>query len=1131
MNTRKLILGVLLTFLLHSTGWSQALATSQVSGAITDQTGASVPNAQIKMTATETGQVHTVKSNSAGSYIIPDLPSGPYRLEVEMAGFSTYVQTGIVLEVGTNPQINVKLAVGTIDQKVMVEANALMVETVSNGIGQVIDQQQVVEMPLNGRDPTQLIALAGATTTAPSGDLNSNKNFPTVTLSVAGGLPNGMAYVLDGGSHNNPFNNLNLPIPFPDALQEFKVETSSLPAQYGDHASAAINAVTKSGGNTFHGDAFEFVRNYLFNAAPFFGYNSKTGVKTRDSLKRNQFGGVIGGPIIKDKLFFFGGYQGTIVRSSPPGTLAPVPTTAMMNGDFSVITSKACQAKGPYTLPAPFATVNGVPNQVDPHLFSSQALAAMKSIPVATAALDQTPGCGQIFINLPANYTQREALGRIDYTLSEKHRVFGRYFIGTNAQPVPGVPGNALDSNAVDQYNRDSSLTLGDTYSFTADLIDSTHLTARRTIGKRIVAPFFDPSTLGISAYTSVPGFLGLSVNNGISLGNGAINPGYFNTTSWQFVNDMSFIHGSHQITVGVDYIYALMDTVNTRPANGTYNFNGQYNGAGVIGYADFLLGTVFNLQQGNADLENDGQMYFATYAQDSWKANKRVTINYGLRWEPYTPEHNSNGRVENFSMADFIAGTKSSVFLNAPAGMSFQGDKGYPTNHYTFGKKDVFAPRVGVVFDPMGDGKMTIRAGYGIFYDSPQMFFDTRYSNSPPYGSTVSLPGPLSFANPWASYPGGNPFPGLSQVNANSPFPTAGIYVNSPLHIKPMYLQQWSLSIQRQIGTWLFAASYLGNNTKHLSTSYEANPAQYIAGTSTGVAGSCGPVMTTTALGLPKAGAPCSSTGNTNQRRLLFQMNPAQGQYYSTIGQYDDGGNANYNGLLVSAQHRGRNFNLVANYTLAHCLSEGETTELTGPSYLIPPSYDPRGRSYSYSNCDSDRRQVANVSGILKAPTFQNHLTEMFVGGWQVSTILTATSGGYTTGTLSPDYALSGEGNQIANIVGSPYGTRSRFGANGFLTSTAFTTTLPALGTYSTQKPLTLLMPGSYELDMALSRTIKVPKTDSQSVQLRWEVFNVPNEAIFNGNPAGSATGNTFGNFTSTANPRIMQFAGKYIF
>jgi hypothetical protein len=277
----------------------QTVASSQVSGVITDPTGASVSDAKIQLTQTETGQVHTATSNASGSYIIPDLPVGPYRFQVTAAGFSTYVENGIVLEVGTNPAINAKLSVGAVTEQVVVEAaGAAMVETQSNGIGQVIDQKQVVELPLNGRDPTQLIALAGLTTAAPAGDLNSNKNFPTITIAVAGGLPNGVAYILDGGSHNDPFNNLNMPLPFPDVLQEFKVETSALPAQYGDHAAAAVNSVTKSGTNGFHGDVFEFVRNYAFNARLFFA-------AARDSLKRNQFGGYVGGPIIKNKLFFF----------------------------------------------------------------------------------------------------------------------------------------------------------------------------------------------------------------------------------------------------------------------------------------------------------------------------------------------------------------------------------------------------------------------------------------------------------------------------------------------------------------------------------------------------------------------------------------------------------------------------------------------------------------------------------------------------------------------------------------------------------------------------------------------------------------------------------------------------------
>lgn len=1149
MRTVKLTVALALLLMFGAaTSEGQTLATSQISGAVTDPTGAVIPAATVQLTQTDTGDTHAAKSNEAGIYTIPNLPVGPYRLQVTASGFSTYVQNGIVLEISTNPVINVKMAIGNVSEQVVVESSALMVETQSNGVGQVIDQKQVVDLPLNGRDPTQLIALAGATTTAPSGDLNSNKNFPTITIAVAGGLPNGVAYILDGGSHNDPFNNLNLPLPFPDALQEFKVETNSLPAQYGDHASAAVNAITKSGGNSFHGDLFEFVRNYAFNAAPFFAYNSATGAKPTDTLKRNQFGGTIGGPIKRDKVFFFAGYQDNINRQNPSGNFVQVPTEAMLHGDFTGINAagpSGCRNSA-VALPSPF-----VANKVNPSMFSSQALTALKDIPIAASpGYSTTPGltdvadvtasassfkgnCGYISVTIPSNFTTQEGLGRVDYNISEKNRLFARYFIGVYNAPVPQVSGNALASNAVSQYNRDHSLTIGETYSFTPNLINAVRLTGKRTLGLRTVAPFFDPSTLGISAYNRIPGFMGLSVTNGFSLGGGATNPGYFNSTSEQFTDDVSWIRGSHQFLFGVSYIYALMDTVNNRPANGTYTFDGTAYGGGTgqIGYADFLLGTIDSFSQGNPDLENDGQTYFALYAQDSWKPSRRLTVNYGLRWEPYTPEHNSNDHVENFSMANFNAGLKSKVYVNAPAGMTFDGDPGYPGNHYTYGNHGLVEPRIGLILDPMGDGKMSVRAGYGIFFDSPQMFFNTRYSNSPPYGTTVSLTGPLPFSNPWSTYAGGNPFPALNNAYPTVPFPTFGVYVNSPLHISPMYMQQWNLSVQRQFGAWLLGATYLGNTTKHLPTSYEANPATYIPGISTGVAGSCGSVMTTTATGLPKAGTACSNTSNTNFRRLLYQANPSQGQYYATIGQYDDGGIANYNGALISVQHRGSSFDIVANYTYAHCLSEAETTELTGPSYVIPPSYNPLGKNYSYSNCDSDRRNVANISFVARSPKFSGRLLETLAGNWQLSTIMTATSGGFGTVTTGVDNALSGIGNQIANRVGNPYGTRTRFGANGYLTSSAFAA--PPTGTYSLQAPLSIHGPASYELDMGVARSFKVPRRENDQVQFRWEVFNVPNEAIFTGAATGAVTSSTFGNFTSTTagNPRIMQGALKYIF
>ncbi len=1105
---------------------AQSLNTSQVTGTVQDPTGAAVPNARVVMTNIDTGQVRTITSSNSGAYTLTDLPIGNYRLEVTSPGFTTYVLTGIKLEVGTNPTFDPKLSVGNINEQIMVTTQpGAQVETQSNGIGQVVDDKQVVELPLNGRDPTQLIALAGATTTAPAGDLNSNKNFPTVTIAVAGGLPNGVAYSLDGGYHNDIFNNLNLPLPFPDALQEFKVETSSLPAQYGNHAAAAVNAITKSGTNAFHGDAFYFVRNYMFNAANFFSYNATTGLKPRDSLKRNQFGGVIGGPIIKDKLFFFGGFQGTIVRSNPTSNLVYLPTAAEVAGNFS--NAFKCNGTRISSLnPTYFnivgsgtaATTDGIlKTPISP---VAKAIIA-KGIPIAPAGDE----CTQLPVPISANSGTQEIPARVDYTINQKQSVFARYFYGNYDLPANVIPGNILTANTVVQKNRDQSLVLGHTITLTDHLVNSFRATGNRTLGLRSVPPYFDATDVGIGIYQlpALGKYVGISVTNGFALGQ---NPGYFNTAVFSFNNDVSYLRGRHQMAVGAQFLYGYENTVNNRLSNGTFTFSGNGTTASTVGYASFFAGQVDTFQQGNPDLEDDKWKYVAAYAQDTFKATPHLTLNYGVRYEPYIPFKNREGRAEHIDLNAFATGTKSTRYLNAPAGLTFPGDPGFPGTSYNFGKYNIFEPRIGVIFDPTNNGTMSIRAGYGIFHDAPQLFFDTRYSNSAPYGSTVSLTGPFDTTNPYAAANyngnGSNPFPALSQLGTNVPFPLAGVYVNQPLHLKPMYLQQWNLSIQKQAGSWLYAATYLGNKTTHLPTSYEADPATYIPGTSTGTTGSCG--VLTPATGLPKAGVACSSTANTNSRRALALQNYAQGQYYATIGQYDDGGSANYNGVLISVQHRGRIANIVGNYTFAHCLSEAETTELTGPSYVIPGN-----RAASYSNCDSDRRQVANLSLILTSPRLKNRVEDILAGGWGLSTIFTARSGGYYSPTIGTDVALSGEGTQYLVVTGSPYASgKTRYGTAGVLNKAAFTS--PAAGTYALTRPLSLLGPGSYELDMALTRNFHI--TERQQVQFRWEVFNVPNEAIFSNPIAATPTSASFGNITTTgADPRIMQFALKYIF
>src|SRR6266704_2358404 len=341
--------------------WAQS-STAQINGTVKDQSGAVLPGADVTATQTATGAKRSAVTDETGSYTLTNLPIGPYTLEMALPGFRTYVQSGIVLQVNDNPLVNAVLEVGQVTETVEVQANAALVETRTTTVGQVIDNQRVLELPLNGRQVTELVLLSGV---AVVGGVNANnsgiRNYPTTTISVAGGAGNGIVYLLDGATHNDPYNNLGLPMPFPDALQEFKVESSAGPAQYGQHASGVMNAVTKSGTNEIHGDVFEFLRNGRLNARNAYALK-------RDDLRRNQFGGTVGGPIKKSKLFFFAGHQTTTNRQTPPEDRQFVPTAAMLAGDFTAFASAECNNGRPLTLRAHSSTIRSILDRTAPKL-------------------------------------------------------------------------------------------------------------------------------------------------------------------------------------------------------------------------------------------------------------------------------------------------------------------------------------------------------------------------------------------------------------------------------------------------------------------------------------------------------------------------------------------------------------------------------------------------------------------------------------------------------------------------------------------------------------------------------------------------------------------------------------------
>src|SRR5437667_2964139 len=355
--------------LVFSCGDIWAQATAQVAGTVRDQSGAVLPGVEVTVTQIQTGVARSAVTNETGSYALSNLPIGSYRLEASLRGFRTFVQTGIVLQVNGSPVINPVLEVGQVTEQVEVQANAALVETRSAGVGQVVENARILELPLNGRAVVELIALAGAASPAPSITGADRDPFGKGNVSVAGGFSSGLNYTLDGANHNNQFDNGYMSLPCADALQEFKVATSARGAQNGVKSAGSVSLVTKAGTNEFHGNVFEFVRNGMFNARNAFA-------TARDTIKRNQYGGTFGGPIAKNKLFFFSGYQGTKIRQDPSDVIGFVPTAALLAGDFTAFDAPACNPGRQITLRAPF-----VNNRIDPALFSKPAVILASKLP------------------------------------------------------------------------------------------------------------------------------------------------------------------------------------------------------------------------------------------------------------------------------------------------------------------------------------------------------------------------------------------------------------------------------------------------------------------------------------------------------------------------------------------------------------------------------------------------------------------------------------------------------------------------------------------------------------------------------------------------------------------------------
>jgi hypothetical protein len=1095
------LLTPLVLLVLSAAAWAQ-LNTAQLAGKIADTSGAVLPGATVTITQTETGAVRSVVSDAEGAYLLSNLAPGPYKLEVSLQGFRTYVQTGIVLQVAATPTINVSLALGGLEETVTVEAAAPLVDVKSAGVSEVVESERIVELPLQGRQVTSLLVLAGAAVN--TGSPNSRSFAGGVNVAVAGGLPFGVAYLLDGAMHNDPQNNANLPLPFPDALQEFRVATTGLSAQNGMHSGASVNAVTKSGTNRFSGALFEFNRDKRFNAKDPFA-RVVNGERVDDGLQRNQYGGTFGGPIARDKLFFFGAYQGTNVNQTPASNISFVPTEAMLRGDFTAFASPACNGGTQVTLRAPF-----VNNTISPTLFSPAALKMTSFLPKAD---DE---CGQVTYTQPANSKAGQGIGRIDYQRGANHSIFGRYMATFDKSPAAFAQTNNVLTlaNGAGLDNLAQSLTVGDTLVLGANVVNALRVAFNRTAINRENPAFFDPVDLGVKNYYSYnPHEMVFSVTGAFAISGGTATKGVFHTNSYQVADDVSIVRGRHQYGIGANVATWKSNQLSHARSGGNWTVNGQTTGRGL---SDFLIGAVSNLEQGGPALLYMNMWYVGLYGQDSWRMTDRVTFNYGLRWEPFLGQQMVNGAADIFNHDNFANGVKSTVFLNAPAGLLYPGDAGFPSGKSGYNKQWLnFSPRAGVAWDIRGDGRLAFRASYGLTYDFPSGDYQNINASAPPWGnrSTVVT---TSFDDPYASV-GGNPHPIVT--SPNTVFPAFGAFGVMDPDIDAPRVQSWNVTLEKQLGqNWSTTANYLGRYSDRLWAQTAINPGVFLG------LGPC------TIAGVNYA--VCSTNANLNQRRALSLENPAVGRFYGAMDLHNAVGWQNYQGVRFTVTRRSgpRGISLSGNYTVARC--EGTATPGSFPQ-LSSGYTNPADPDMDKGHCDQDRTHLANATMGYLTPELSQPVLKVLASNWRISGILSARSGTWLNITTGVDNALNGINGQRPNLVSDDvYGAKT---LSSYLNRAAFAS--PAPGTFGDLEYRGVQGPSYWTIDMAVSRFINLGST--RNLELRIEAFNVTNH--FNwGDPNTVLNNSQFGRITSLAGtppnnvygtPRIMQFGIKYGF
>jgi Carboxypeptidase regulatory-like domain len=1129
------------------TAW--AAVGGRLSGSITDGSGALISQARVTVTNVETGVTQSSQTDNRGFYSFEDLPVGGYNLEVHKDGFKDYQKSGITVQVSSSVNGDVRLEVGNVGQSVTVSAASLQIDTTSTQIGEVITGSKMTTVPLNGRSFVDLLALQAGVAPSSSG-LFSNGFNSAGTQSVNGGRESANGFMLNGGDIEDGMNNAAAIVPNLDSIAEFRILTGTFDAEYGNFSGAQVNVVTKSGTNKIHGDVFEFLRNGDLDARNFYS-------PTRGTYNQNQYGGTLGGPILRDKLFYFVDYQGEQQVIGQNTGLLPLPSTAERNGDLS---SEASQLTGTvggnywanllsqelsYPVAAGEAYYTPACNTTAACVFPGAKIPSSAINPISTNLLKYLPlpNLGQYYSTSSANLTMssNQGAGRLDWS-SNKLGMLSLYYYQqgqteSNPYQYSSVPGFGVATNGTSYM-----MNLGDVKDLGASKLNEFRLQYLRTT--QIGAPLGGGTTtlaeLGFPAGGIVPqgpeGVEPVGLNSylwGAGLGTTSL----FNNT-YEILDNFSLVKGSHSLKFGGATHYDQITLEDRIENNGYFSFTGVETGSDL---ADFLIGAPANFHQGVQLPLNSRAWYFGAYGQDSWRVTPHLNLNYGLRWDVPQPWAEARGEVETY-----VQGLQSIVFPGAPTGFVFPGDPGIPKTVAPV-RYNQLAPRFGIAYSPtashgplskaLGDvGETSIHAGFGLFYSSFENVPASGIIGDAPFGYFWISPTPPLFGTPYVDratgHDEGQRFPAqvASPPSPNHPQTNIDWAQFLPLSGSPgfwyknriPYSTQYNLLIQRQLGPNSIAqAAYVGTQAHRLLAGMESNPgfpalclsvsqiAQVAPGSPT-----CGP--------FGENGVYTTAGGSViNSTRGPFGPAFGSNQLYKTVA------NSNYNSLQLTWKYRKGPLEFLAAYTWSKSIDDASGFE-DGVNFFNPAL----SRGLSAFNVP----QNFVVSYHYELPFAQFLGANRLTNGWIVSGITRFASGFPVTFTETDDQSLFGT---LYGPVDEPVytpgslerGKNPRSCVMNPSCTPYFNTSLFApelLGQLGNTMRRFFSGPGTNNSDMALLKDTKI--FGESMLELRFEFFNVFNHAQFL-TPTGDINNSTFGYVTSVGQPRIGQVAAKIVF